>query len=186
MIILLIAEIRSGSTNLAKWLKESLPDFQLLNEPYNPNSSHFIGEHFEIDKNKNYIISEKFFNNEQLLNKLIQISDITICLYREDVVSQTESYIIADATNNWYDVYVDDVISKNIDLEFSDKKKSFIKLKEDFQSFIFNSKLKSFTYEGLYYGTQILELKNYLNIDSNIVFPYGKKYRQFNIKKSIV
>lgn len=185
MIILLIAEIRSGSTNLAKWLKASLPDFQLLNEPYNPKSSHFIGDS-KIDVTKNYIISEKFFNNEELLNKLISISDFTICLHREDVISQIESYIVADVTNNWYDVYTDDIISKNIDVEFGDKKKSFIKLKEYFQSFIFNSKLKSFTYEGLYYGEQIYELKNYLNIQSNIQFPYGQKYRQFDIKKSIV
>jgi hypothetical protein len=185
MIILLIAEIRSGSTNLAKWLKESLPGFQLLNEPYNPKSSQFIGDS-EIDTNKNYIISEKFFNNEPLLNKLIGISDFVICLYREDITSQTESYIIADATNNWYDVYVDDIISKNIDVEFGDKKNSFIKLKKDFQSFISDSELKSFTYEKLYYGEQITELKNYLNITSNITFPYGQKYRQFDIKKSIV
>jgi hypothetical protein len=185
MIILLIAEIRSGSTNLAKWLKESLPDFQLLNEPYNPKSSHFIGDS-KIDVTKNYIISEKFFNNQFLLNDLIAISDFVICLYREDVVSQTQSYIVADVTNNWYDEYTDEVISKNIDLEFSDKKNSFIKLKEDFQSFISDSELKAFTYEELYYGGKITELKNYLNIQSNISFPYGKKYRQFDIKKSIV
>lgn len=185
MIILLIAEIRSGSTNLAKWLKESLPDFQLLNEPYNPKSSHFIGDS-KIDVTKNYIISEKFFNNEPLLNNLIAISDFVICLHREDVTSQTESYIIADSTNNWYDVYVDDDISKNIDVEFGDKKKSFIKLKNDFQLFILNSGFKTFTYEGLYYGEQIIELKNYLNIESTISFPYGEKYRKFGIKKSLL
>jgi len=185
MIILLIAEIRSGSTNLAKWLKESLPDFQLLNEPYNPKSSHFIGDS-KIDKTKNYIISEKFFNNEELLNELINISDFVFCLYREDTKSQTESYIIADTTNNWYDVYVDNVISKNIDVEFSDKKNSFHKLKNDFQIFIKNSGIKTFTYEELYYGNKIDELKTYLNITSNVSFPYGQKYRQFDVKKSIL
>lgn len=185
MIILLIAEIRSGSTNLAKWLKESLPNFQLLNEPYNPKSSHFIGDS-KIDKTKNYIISEKFFNNEELLNELISISDFVFCLYREDVKSQTESYIIADTTNNWYDVYVDDVISKNIDVDFDDKKNSFHKLKNDFQIFIKNSGIKSFTYEELYYDNGIHKLKDHINIQSNIPFPYGQKYRKFDIKKSIV
>jgi hypothetical protein len=185
MIILLIAEIRSGSTNLAKWLKESLPDFQLLNEPYNPKSSHFIGDS-KIDKTKNYIISEKFFNNENLLNELIGISDVVFCLYREDIKSQTESYIIADATQNWYDVYVDDIISKNIDVEFGDKKNTFHKLKQDFQSFIKDSDITTFTYEGLYYDNKIDELKTYLNIESNIPFPYGQKYRQLDVKKSIV
>lgn len=185
MIILLIAEIRSGSTNLAKWLKESLPEFHLFNEPYNPKSSHFIGN-TKIDKSKNYIISEKFFNNEPLLNELIGISDFTFCLYREDVESQTESYIIADTTNNWYDEYVDDVISEYMDIEFSDKKKSFIKLKENFQTFISEHNLPKFSYEGLYYGDQIVDLKKFLNLNSNTTFPYGKKYRQFDIKKSII
>lgn len=185
MIILLIAEIRSGSTNLAKWLKESLPDFHVLNEPYNPKSSQFICDS-KIDKTKNYIISEKFFNNEKLLNELISISDVVFCLYREDIKSQTESYIIADTTNNWYDVYIDDVISKNIDVQFGDKKNTFNKLKQDFQLFIKDSDIKTFTYEELYYNNKIDELKKHLNIESNIPFPYGKKYRQFNVKKSIV
>lgn len=185
MIILLISEIRSGSTNLAKWLKESLPSFQLLNEPYNPRSNHYIGNG-KIDVNKNYIISEKYFNNEKLLNELINISDVVFCLYREDFKNQMESYVIAELTQNWYDVYVDNVIIQNIDTEFNNKKDSFRKQKDDFQSFITKNNLPKYTYEELYYGDKINDLKQFLEIDSNVHFPYGEKYRHSDIIKKIV
>lgn len=185
MIILLISEIRSGSTNLAKWLKESLPTFQLLNEPYNPKSNYYIGSG-KIDTTKDCIISEKYFNNEKLLNELIEISDVTFCLYRENFINQMESYIIADLTQNWYDVYVDDVIIKNIDVEFESKKDSFKKQKDDFQSFMLKNNLTKFTYEELYYGDKINDLKQLLQIDSQIHFPYGEKYRHSNVTKNLI
>ena len=103
MTILLIAEARSGSTNLAKWLKKSLPDFNLLNEPFNFRSSDFVGNNRIIDYTKDNIISEKYFFNESLINDMIEKSDIVFCLKRERLVDQLESYIVAHKTNNWYE-----------------------------------------------------------------------------------
>jgi hypothetical protein len=180
MIILLLAEARSGSTNLAKWLKESLPDYELLNEPYNPKSNEFIGNS-KINTTKNYIISEKYFSNVGLVNELISISDVVICLYREDINSQLESYLTAMKTDNWYGEYIDVILDSSLVIE----KDEFIKNKKEFKDLITHNNFKSFTYEGLYYNNQIDELKLYLNIESNISFPYGKKYR-INVNKSVI
>lgn len=180
MIVLLLAEARSGSTNLAKWLKESLPGYELLNEPYNPKSNQFIGNS-KINTTKNYIISEKYFNNTGLINELISISDIVICLYREDINSQLESYLTAMKTDNWYGEYIDVILDDSL----SEEKTQFIKNKKEFQNLININNFKAFTYEGLYYNNQIQQLKSYLNIESNIQFPYGKKYR-IDTNKSVI
>lgn len=180
MIILLIAEARSGSTNLAKWLKESLPSFKLLNEPYNKKSNNFIGNG-EIDVTVDSIISEKYFNNEGLLNKLINISDVTFCLNRTDIKLQLESYMTALSTDNWYSEYTN-IIN---DASLSDKMDEFINNKINFQRYIETNSLKLFTYEDLYYENKIYELKQFLNIETDIPFPYGKKYRTDITNKKI-
>jgi len=180
MIILLLAEARSGSTNLAKWLKKSLPDYELLNEPYNPKSNQFIGNS-KINTTKNYIISEKYFNNENLINYLISISNVVICLYRDDVELQLESYLTAMKTDNWYGEYSNVILDNSL----TEEKNQFIKNKKQFQNLINTNNFKSFTYEGLYYNNEIYKLKSYLNIESNIEFPYGKKYR-INANKSVI
>lgn len=172
MIILLIAEARSGSTNLAKWLHKSLPNFELLNEPYNFNSD------VKIDKTKNYIISEKFYFNQPLIDKLISISNISFCLYRENAELQIESYLTALSTDNWYGEY-SKIVLNDASLK---SKNDFLQNKIKFKEFINDSGLKSFTYEDLYYHNKIDELKMFLQIDSNIEFPYGKKYRKENDK----
>lgn len=172
MIILLLAEARSGSTNLSKWLNASLPEFVLLNEPYNPISNDYIGN-AKIDTTKNLIISEKYFNNEELINQLLSISDIVVCLYREDANLQIESYLTALSTDNWYGEYNEVILDEML----LDKKNEFILNKQNFQNYITNKKLKSFSYEQLYYKNGIDELKSYLSVKSNIQFPYGKKYR---------
>lgn len=181
MIILLLAEARSGSTNLAIWLKKSFSNFELLNEPYNPKSQNYIGDG-EIDITKNYIISEKYYNNESLIKKIITISDSVICLYREDSKSQIESFITAKSTDNWNSQYVDVILNDS----FIEIQNEFLENKINFKNFILNNKFKSFTYEQLYYGNQITDLKNYLNIQSNVTFPYGEKYRKTGIIKTLI
>lgn len=172
MIILLIAEARSGSTNLAKWLKASLPHFQLLNEPYNFSSD------VKIDITKNYIISEKFYFNQPLMDKLIGISDISFCLYRENTELQIESYLTALSTDNWYGEY-NKIVLDDSSLKSKD---DFLENKIKFKEFISNSGLKYFTYEDLYCYNKIDELQSFLGITSNVKFPYGKKYRKENNK----
>lgn len=186
MIILLIAEARSGSTNLAKWLHESLPNFRLLNEPFNYRSTDYVGENGDIDYSKNIIISKKYFFNEELVNKVLKNSDKVFCLTRENTVEQIESYMMALKTNNWYDEYSPNGVYDNIDENILKEVEKFKESKNDFKKFIEVNNLKSFTYENLFLRNGIDELKLYLNIDLDVQFPYGKRYRHNDIKKSLV
>lgn len=182
MLITIIAEPRSGSTNLHYWFKKSGINFISVFEPYNK-----ISEDFKTDKrfdlswmksSKNYIINEKFYPECGDLNQLINVSDKVLCLYRENSVEQIESFVVANVTNNWLGEYNgNDKIIKNIDRLYSDKQEYFLKLKKDFKDFIDLHNLKSFSYEDLYYRGKIKELKEYLELDITIPFPYGKKYR---------
>lgn len=185
MTILLIAEARSGSTNLAKWLKKSLPHFNLLNEPFNHRSTDFIGEDGVIDYSKDNIISEKYYFNELLIKDMIEKSDIVFCLKREHLVDQLESYIVAHKTNNWYDEYNPKDIYENIE-GLSEEIKKFMDSKKDLKNFVDKNNIKTFTYENLYNNGGIDDLKTFLNIDTNVPFPYGKKYRKEIVKKTVI
>ena len=186
MTILMIAEARSGSTNLAKWLKKSLPDFNLLNEPFNYRSSDYVGETGTIDYSQDNIISEKYFFNETLIQDMVDNSDIIFTLHREDSTSQIESYIMAHKTNNWYKEYTPTDVYGNIDESIQTELDKFYKSKEDFKKYIVDNNLTSFTYENLYFNNQIDKLKSFLNIESDIQFPYGNKYRKDVDKKTII
>ena len=186
MIITLIAEARSGSTNLAKWLQKSLPNFTLLNEPFNYRSSDYVGENGKINYDRNLIISKKYFFNEPLIVDVINNSDKVFCLQREDLISQMESYIMAHKTNNWYDEYSPNGVYDNINENMILELKRFEKSKLDFKEFIKINNLKTFTYEDLYYNGGIDGLKSYLNIESDVDFPYGKKYRKDIDKRTMI
>lgn len=182
MIILILSEARSGSVNLMEWLKKSNPDYIVLTEPYNKKSIDFITEDKYdtswIDFSKDYVINEKFYPNCGDLTELINISDLTLALYRENSIEQIESFIIADVTDSWRNEYNgNDTILKYCDTLYLDRKLYFEKLKIDFQEFIKKHQIKSFTYEGLYYRNEIDDFKKFFEIKINIPFPYGKKYR---------
>lgn len=190
MIILVLSEARSGSTNLGFWLRKSLPDYVVLNEPYNKRSGDYVNkEHYDIswiNPNKNYVINEKFYPGCGDLNKLILFSDVTVCLYREDEVKQIESFVISAVTDKWYGEYSDTSITSKIDEKYSHLRDYFKKLKNDFQIFIKENGLKSFTYEDLYYKNKIEDFKEYIGIESNIKFPYGLKYRKEILKQRTI
>jgi hypothetical protein len=185
MTILLIAEARSGSTNLAKWLSKSLPDFRFFNEPFNYRSSDFVGENGTIDYSKNNIISEKYYFNEPLIKEMVKKSDKVFCLRRLNTTEQLESYIMAHKTNNWYDEYVAHEIYQNID-EMHDLLFKFAESKRQLKMFIDNANIKSFTYEDMYFNNGIDDLKSFLDITSDIPFPYGEKYRKEIINKTTI
>lgn len=185
MTILLIAEARSGSTNLAKWLKKSLPDFHFLNEPYNHRSSDFVGEGGKIDYTKNNIISEKYYFNEPLIKDMVDKSDKVFCLYRENITEQLESYIMAHKTNNWQDEYVAHEIYENLKY-FNKEVIKFVETKKQLKYFIEQNNIKTFSYEDLYINNGIDDLKSFLEIQSDLPFPYGKKYRKDIINKTTI
>lgn len=191
MKILILSEARSGSVNLMLWLKHSMPDYIVLTEPYNIKSPDFkIDEKYKTDwiiTDKNYIINEKYYPNCGDLTEFMKSFDLTLSLYREDIKSQIESFVIDDVTDSWRGLYNgNNKILQNIDTLYLDKKIYFEQLKKEFKEFIEHHNLKSFTYEDLYYRGKINEFKQYFDIKKEIPFPLGKKYRvDANIERLI-
>jgi hypothetical protein len=190
MIITILSEPRSGSTNLHYWLKKSNINLTSVFEPYNKISEDFITDvRFDltwIDNNKNYIINEKYFPDCGDLTQLTSISDKVVCLFREDSKSQIESFIVADVKSNWKGQYSDtDLIIMNIET-FQDKKRYMEQLKNEFKVFIEKNNFKTFSYEDLYYRGKIEEFKEYLGLKIDLPFPYGEKYRIENKIKRLI
>ena len=184
MIILILSEPRSGSTNLSLWLKSMSSEFIVIHEPYNPGSPDYQGSSYYnidwIDIKKNYIINEKFLNNRTAeINGLINICDKVVCLYRENTKEQIESFVMASTTGAWTSIYeANRKILDQIDTIHHYKQEYFETLKQNFKELREFHNFKSFTYEDLYFRNKIDEFKEYLGLKIDIPFPIGGKYRR--------
>lgn len=186
MIICLLAEPRTGSTNLANSFISS-KNFKVVFEPITNNGYKWF-EKYVVPKNKSSlkknILVKETFDTKTDFKKLINLSDKTIFLYRENLQEQIESWSNAKETNNWASNWIYDektfVINEH-------EKNYFLELKEKFRFEFLNKKdYFSISYEEIYYKNGITKIIDYLSIDRlDINFPYGKKYRmqkQNNIK----
>lgn len=178
MVISLLCEPRSGSTNLANWFYIQ-KNIDVLFEPLNPISEWYQNEKHpsQYKKVKDVLcIKEVYYPNKQW-EDLISISDKVIVLYRENSIEQLESFLNSVVTNNWSKSYV----YKNIDNAFTNEKtKIFNQLKSEFrEKYINNSKYFTISYEELYKNNGFQKILDYLNVDSlkNEGFPRGEKYR---------
>ena len=170
MIITIIGEPRSGTYNLHNWMIENLHGWDLLFEPKDLR---------EVDTDKNYVISVKYFEeNLAIVRTAHKLGNIIVAITREDEKGQIESAINAHLTGTWYDPYtIRQEIIKNIDTQHKEHKDFLLKLKREFKEYITSHNLKHFTYEDLYYRGKIREFIDYVGLDINAPFPYGKKYR---------
>lgn len=176
MIITIIAEQRSGSTNLANWfnLKKS---FTVLYEPISnsntlwfknntpPSTWEYTTEHLMI---------KEIYQPNIDFTELVNISDKVIVLYREDSISQSYSWANAIKTDNWDNHWIyDSNLIQNLDLS------DFISMKEGIKNEYLNKNYFKISYEELYYNDGFQKIVDYLNIDGiyDVNFPYGKKYR---------
>ena len=173
MVITILAEPRSGSTNLANWFYFN-KNFTTLFIPsdvkskwYNPKSP----KEYEYDS-KHLLIKEDYYHYKNF-DELISISDKVILLYRENTKEQIESWINAKFTNNWENEWVYKNIQNNNELTF------FTELKNSFKKNYLDKNYFKISYEDLYYNNGFQKILNYLNIDEleNKNFPYGRKYR---------
>jgi hypothetical protein len=181
MVITILAEPRSGSTNLAKWFSMH-KDFTVLFEPFNSdmktNKWYKFGESPTIWKydTKHFLIKEIYNKTNTQLDELISISDKIIILYREDIKTQTESWINAHITKNWDNGWAykgkinvsEDVVESLYDIKSS--------LKADL---IDSNRYFTISYEELYYNNGFQRIIDYIDLPEvqNINFPYGTKYR---------
>lgn len=182
MIITIIAEPRSGSTNLANWFS-SHKDFTVLFEPYNKKSYYY-----QIESNpkkwkyitKHFLIKE-IYTKERDFTKLLEISDKVIVLYRDNNEEQLISWKNAMITNNWDRKWI---YNGKINADKTEETNHFFDIKEGIKQNFIDKDYFSISYEELYYNNGFQRVIDYLNIEGveNIGFPYGQKYR-VNIDK---
>jgi hypothetical protein len=183
MIITIIAEPRSGSTNLTNWfgLKK---EFTVFFEPLNTGMklyNQYKGDVSPKDwvyHTKYLLVKEIYKADSPFLKELVSISHKVIILYRENTKLQEESFQMAVYTGNWdrnwsYSPNKIEAIS-NVDLEW------FSNLKSNFKSeYVDDDSYFRISYEELYYKNGFQRIVDYIDLPEvqNINFPYGTKYR---------
>jgi hypothetical protein len=83
MVITILAEPRSGSTNLANWFKSN-KNFTVLQEPLNKNGMSYKKD-IPVDKwfyDTSHLLIKEIYTPDKNLKELIQFSDKIIILYR--------------------------------------------------------------------------------------------------------
>lgn len=177
MIITILSEPRSGSTNLTNWFYQN-KSFTTFFEPLNPSSKWFMknlqAQDYSYDT-EHLCIKEVYYPHKNWKN-IIDMSDKIIILYRKDFKKQLESFLNAVRTLNWNSEYMYehyDTLSTKGNIEY------FGQLKNEFKEKYIDADLFKISYEELYFGNKFQNIVDYLDLDcvKNINFPVGKKYR---------
>ena len=177
MVITILAEPRSGSTNLANWFRLN-KNFTTLLEPTNSEAKWYQNEiepkDYKYDT-KHLCVKEIYYPNINR-DSLLNVSDRIIILYRENEQEQLESYLIALNKDEWHVPYV---YKKKENLFTKKTTEYFNTLKSEFKEKYLNENYFTISYEDLYYNNGFEKIVNYINIDEvkNDGFPLGKKYR---------
>jgi hypothetical protein len=171
MIITILAEPRSGSTNLANWFYFN-KDFTTLFIPSDIKSKWYKSQSPKeyTFTTKHLLIKEDYYHYKNY-DELIEISDKVILLYRENLEEQIESWINAKITNNWENQWVSKNIKDDSEVLF------FTELKNSFKKEYLDKDYFKISYEELYYNNGIDSIKEYIQLGGFGKFPIGKKYR---------
>jgi hypothetical protein len=187
VVVTILAEPRSGSTNLTNWFYFN-KNFTTLFEPANPGSKWFQNKIHPKDykyKTKHLCIKEIYYPNINW-DLLLDVSDKIIVLYRENAQEQLESFLNALNTDNWHLPYV----YKKPEISITKEKTEYFNiLKSEFKEKYINKAFFTISYEELYYNNGFQKVLDYLNMDEleNKNFPYGQKYRiNANKTKSLI
>ena len=185
MVITILAEPRSGSTNLTNWFYHNKQFTTLFNPDVPPESrspltvkwyQNNVPPKDYIYKTPHLCIKEDFYQNKDY-SEFIEISDKVICLYRENETEQIESWINAKRTNNWSDKWR---FSKNNFKTDINEVIFFKQLKQSFvERYLSDSNFFKISYEELYYNNGFQKIVDYVDLEcvKNEKFPIGKKYR---------
>jgi hypothetical protein len=179
MVITILAEPRSGSTNLTNWFYFN-KDFTTLFEPItNPKMRWYKhGESPTLWKFKTpHFLIKEICHTTFDFSELLSISDKIIILYRENYEEQLSSLKNAEYTNNWDKQWVyNKKLEKNNDTIVEN---GLTDLKNNIRENYLNKGYFQISYEELYYNNGFQKIVDYLNIDcvKNENFPYGSKYR---------
>jgi LPS sulfotransferase NodH len=173
MFITILAEPRSGSTNLANWFYFN-KNFTTLFLPSDKTSKWYKNEYPKDYKyNTPHLLVKEDYYQHKIYDDLIDASNKVILLYRENIEEQIESWINAKKTNNWHNQWVSNNIKNNNENIF------FTELKNKFKEEFLTKNYFKISYEELYYNNGLQKLIDYLSLDcvKNENFPFGKKYR---------
>lgn len=185
MVILLLCEPRSGSTNLANWFYYNKNFTTLFNPDIPPEHTNSLDDKWYQNgvspkdyeyKTEHLLIKEDFYHYRDY-SEFTDISDKVICLYRKNESEQIESWVNAKKTNNWSNrwVYLKD------DFKLDETEVNFFKeLKKTFRERYLNDPTHfKISYEELYNENGFQKIVDYLNLNcvKNINFPIGSKYR---------
>jgi hypothetical protein len=190
MIITILSEPRSGSSNLLFWFNQS-KDFTILLEPSTEDDYKRFSSPPYTTLNKDVIIhninniSTWEYSTQHLVIKEIcypnknyenffKSSNKVIILYRENYEEQKESWLMSVNTKKWGGEYFFD---ESLLLDKTDN--HLIEIKEEIQKY----KVKDnfiISYEELYFRGGINKLIDYIGIEElkTNQFPYGKKFRK--------
>ena len=176
MVITILAEPRSGSTNLANWFYFN-KEFTVLYEPITSPDKMWYKNRVSPklwEYKTSHLLVKEIFRPDLDFSELIEISDKVIILYRENTIEQTQSWLNDNKTNNWDKAWVfkEDLIKDEDEWYFNEIKKG---IKENY----LNKNYFKISYEELYHNNGFQKILDYLNINEleNKNFPYGKKYR---------
>jgi hypothetical protein len=171
MVITILAEPRSGSTNFANWFYYN-KNFTTLFIPSDPSSNWYKSQRpTQYKYNTNHLLIKEDYYPYKDFDEVISISDKVICLYRENTIEQIESWINAKTTKNWHSKWVSNNIKDDNETQF------FTELKNSFKEKYLNKDYFKISYEELYFQNGIEKVKNYIEVDGFGEFPLGRKYR---------
>lgn len=182
MIITILAEPRTGSSNLLYWFGcnsnytivfEPITNPTFLKKKSSKNLTYTDLNNIDsYEYNTPHLVIKEIANITEYHKTIIHNSDKIIVLFREDYEKQLESFMLAYNTDNWFGQYMYN--NKQI---VTQEQSALNKSKEEIE--VYKSKYFSISYEDLYYRGKIKELLDYIGDSdlSSIPFPYGKKYR---------
>jgi NhaP-type Na+/H+ and K+/H+ antiporter len=184
MVITILCEPRSGSTNLLNWFG-SHDNYTHVFEPLtNPGYSKIKSDKNLIFNNIKDIKSWQY-NTENIVVKeiahsnidykhFLKNSDKVIVLFRENYEEQTKSFLMSSTTQNFFNPYSYD------ETMIKDKTSIYLEVTKNEIKKYFDSNYFLISYEDLYYNGKIKQLIDYIGTnDLNYKsFPFGTKYRK--------
>lgn len=187
MTITILAEPRSGSTNLANWFT-LYKNFTVLSEPLNKNSRYYKKEEpiREWTYNTEHFLIKEIYLPGSDLTELIDVSDKVILLYRENGIEQLESWLVAVETKNWLLEWVKHHVKVT---DQQNKENYFKSLKDGFRDeYLDNTNFFKISYEELYYKSGFQKVLDYLDLPDleNKNFPYGQRYRISSVPNKLI
>lgn len=180
MLITLLCQPRSGSTNLANWICKK----RGINPPYdayieyepltNPNLDHYDPEILKKTFDRPYLVIKETYTVGFDYTDLLERSDKVVILYRENKQEHLESFLHAKATGEWFEKW------RWEDTYYNESEAAYLfKLRDMFEQLYIGKGYFETTYERLYYRKEIKDLLTYLEWEElySLDWPFGSKDR---------